>query len=188
MTALFGLCFFRNSWRLSLVYQSFLFNIICLFSPPSFYSSPAVWGLSQGWSWALLGLRSHDDSSFLTMIGPGTQASTNQCALISVQFSHWVVFDSLQSHGMQHPGLPVHHQLREFTQSHVHWVGDANQPSHPLMSSSLLTFNLSQHQALFFLFLFFFFLMSQVFTSGGQSIGVSASTSVLAMNIQDWLL
>ena len=47
------------------------------------------------------------------------------------------------------PGLPVHHQLLEFTQTHVHWVGDAIQPSHPLSSPSPLTFNLSQHQGLF---------------------------------------
>ena len=46
------------------------------------------------------------------------------------------------------PGLPVHHQLLEFTQTHVHWVGDAIQPSHPLSSPSSLTFNLSQHQGL----------------------------------------
>ena len=47
------------------------------------------------------------------------------------------------------PGLPVHHQLPEFTQTHVHWVGDAIQPSHPAPSPSLPTFNLSQHQGLF---------------------------------------
>ena len=46
------------------------------------------------------------------------------------------------------PDLPVHHQLAEFTQTPVHWVGDAIQPSHPL-SSSPLAFNLSQHQGLF---------------------------------------
>ena len=46
-------------------------------------------------------------------------------------------------------GLPVHHQLPEFTQSHVHWVGDAIQPSHPLLSPSPPTFNLSQHQGRF---------------------------------------
>ena len=76
------------------------------------------------------------------------------------------------------PGLPVHHQLPEFTQTHVHWVGDAIQPSHPLSSPSPPTFNLSQHQSLF--------QMSQFFASGGQSIGVSASASVLPMNIRDW--
>ena len=47
------------------------------------------------------------------------------------------------------PGLPVHHQLPEFTQTHVHWVSDAIQPCHPLLSPSLLTFNLSQHQGIF---------------------------------------
>ena len=47
------------------------------------------------------------------------------------------------------PGFPVHHQLPELTQTHVHQVGDAIQPSHPLSSPSSPTFNLSQHQALF---------------------------------------
>ena len=47
------------------------------------------------------------------------------------------------------PGLPVHHRLPEFTQTHVHWLGDATQPSHPLSSPSTPTFNLSQHQGLF---------------------------------------
>ena len=47
------------------------------------------------------------------------------------------------------PGLPVHHQLLEFTQTHVHRVGDAIQPSHPLSSPSSPALNLSQHQGLF---------------------------------------
>ena len=47
------------------------------------------------------------------------------------------------------PGLPVHHQLPEFTQNHVYRVGDATQPSHPLLAPSLPAFNLSQHQGLF---------------------------------------
>jgi len=66
------------------------------------------------------------------------------------------------------PGLPVHHQLLEFTQTHVHWVGDAIQPSHPVFSfsSHLQSFPGSGS-----------FQMSQFFTSGGQSIGASASTS-----------
>ena len=46
-------------------------------------------------------------------------------------------------------GLPVHHQLLEFTQIHVHWVGDAIQPSHPLSFSPPPVFNLSQHQGIF---------------------------------------
>ena len=47
------------------------------------------------------------------------------------------------------PGLPVHHQLPESTQTHVHWVGDAIQPSHPLSSPSPPILNLSQHQGFF---------------------------------------
>ena len=70
------------------------------------------------------------------------------------------------------PGLPVHHQLPESSQIHVHRVGDAFQPSNPPPALSL-----SQHQGAF--------PMSQLFTSGGQSIEVSASTSVLPMNTQD---
>ena len=47
------------------------------------------------------------------------------------------------------PGLPVHHQLQDFTPTHVHWVSDAIQPSHPPSSPSPPAFNLSQHQGLF---------------------------------------
>ena len=47
------------------------------------------------------------------------------------------------------PGLPVHHQLQEFTQTHIHQFGDAIQPSHPLSSPSASALNSSQHQSLF---------------------------------------
>ena len=47
------------------------------------------------------------------------------------------------------PGFPVHHQLPELAQTHVYWVGDAIQPSHPLLSPSPPAFSLSQHQGLF---------------------------------------
>ena len=47
------------------------------------------------------------------------------------------------------PGFPVYHQFPELAQTHVHWVADAIQPSHPLLSPSLPDFNLSQHQGLF---------------------------------------
>ena len=60
----------------------------------------------------------------------------------SVQFSHSVVSDSLRPHESQ-PGLFVHHQLPEFTQTHVHRVSDAIQPSHPLSSPSPPAPNLS---------------------------------------------
>ena len=51
--------------------------------------------------------------------------------------------------GCSTPGFPVHHQLLELAQTHVYWVDDANQPSHPLSSPSPPAFNLSQHQGLF---------------------------------------
>ena len=63
--------------------------------------------------------------------------------------SQSVVSDSLGPHGLQHSRLPVHHQLLEFTQTHVHRVGDAIQTSHPLSSPSPPAFSLSQHQGLF---------------------------------------
>ena len=65
------------------------------------------------------------------------------------QFSHSVVSDSCDPMDCSTPGFPVHHQLPELTQTHVHWVGDAIQPSHPLSSPSPPTFNWSQHQGLF---------------------------------------
>ena len=74
------------------------------------------------------------------------------------------------------PGLPVHHQLLEFTQTHVHRVGDAIQPSRPPSSPSAPAPNPSQHQS---------FPVSQHFTWGGQSIGVSALASVFPVNTQD---
>ena len=68
----------------------------------------------------------------------------------SVQFSCSIVSDSLRPHEPQHArGLPVHHQLPESTQTHVHWVGDATQSSHPLLSPSPPALNLSQCQGLF---------------------------------------
>ena len=74
------------------------------------------------------------------------------------------------------PGLPVHHQLPEFAHTQVHQFGDAIQPSHPVIpfSSCLQSFPASGS-----------FPMSQLFSSGGQRIRVSASTSVLPMNAQD---
>ena len=75
------------------------------------------------------------------------------------------------------PGFPVHHQLLELTQTHVHRVGDAIQPSHP-RSSLLLPPSIFPSIRVFS--------MSQFFASGSQRIGVSASASVLPMNIQDW--
>ena len=116
------------------------------------------------------------------------------------------------------PGLPVHHQPPEFTQTHVHWLDDAIQPSHLLSSPSPPALSLSQHQwvsevAQSCLTLcdlmdcslstrllplwdspgkstgvgcHLSFQMSQFFASGGHSIYISASASVLPRNIQGW--
>ena len=76
------------------------------------------------------------------------------------------------------PGHPVHHQLPEFTQTHVHQVSDAIQPSHPsVIPFSSCPQSLPAPGS---------FPMSQPFAWGGQSTGVSVSASVLPMNIQDW--
>ena len=75
------------------------------------------------------------------------------------------------------PGFPVHHQLPEFIQTHVHRVGDAIQPFHPLLPFSSCPQSFPALGS---------FPMSQLFAWGGKSIGVSASTSGLPMNTQDW--
>ena len=71
--------------------------------------------------------------------------------ILSVQFSSVTLSCLTLCDTMNHstPGLPVHHQLPESTQTHVHWVSDAIQPSHPLSSPSPPALNLSQHQRLF---------------------------------------
>ena len=66
----------------------------------------------------------------------------------SVQFSRSIVSDSCDPMNCSMPGLPVHHQLPEFTQTHVQPVSDAKQSSHPLSSSSPPAPNPSQHQTL----------------------------------------
>ena len=75
------------------------------------------------------------------------------------------------------PGLPVHHQLPEFTQTQVHRVSDAIQPSHPLSPFSSCPQSLSASES---------FPMSQLFAWDGQSIGVSALASFLPKNTQGW--
>ena len=89
------------------------------------------------------------------------------------QFSRSVVSDSLLPHESHStPGLPVHHQLPEFTQTQIHQIGDATQPSHPLSTPSPCSQSLPASGS---------FPMSQLFTWGGQSTGASASASVFPM-------
>ena len=75
------------------------------------------------------------------------------------------------------PGLPVYHQLPELAQTHAHRVSEAIQPFHPVVPFSFCLQSFPASGS---------FPMSQLFASSGQSIGVSASASVLPMNIQDW--
>ena len=85
--------------------------------------------------------------------------------------SLWIILDCSM------PGFSIHHQLPRLTQAHVHRLGDAIRPSHPVFpfSSCLESFLISGS-----------FPMSQFFPSGGQIIGASASASILPVNIQDW--
>ena len=88
----------------------------------------------------------------------------------SVQFSHSVVSDSFRPYKSQHVRPPCPSPTPRVHSDYVHQVSDATQPSHPLSSPSILPSRSFQ--------------MSQVFASGGRSIGVSALTSVLPMNTQ----
>ena len=76
------------------------------------------------------------------------------------------------------PGFPVFHCLPKFAQTHVHWVDDAIQPSHPLLPPSPPAFRSFPASGSF--------PMNRFLASGGQSIGASALASVLQMNIQGW--
>ena len=96
----------------------------------------------------------------------------------SVQFSHSVVSDSLRPHGLQHTRLPCPSPTPEACSNSC----PLNQCCHQTISSSVIPISSCRQS---------FptsgsFPMSQFFTSGGQSIGVSGSASVLPMNIQDW--
>ena len=103
----------------------------------------------------------------------------------SVPQSYPTLFDPLDC---STPGFPVLHYLSAFAQTHVHWVGDAIHPNvdeirwDPVISSSVIPFSSCPQS---------FpatgsFPMNQLFLSGGQSSGASASASVLPMNIQGW--
>ena len=96
----------------------------------------------------------------------------------SVQFSCWVVSDSLWPHGLQHARPPCPSPTPGVYSNSCplsRWCHPTISSSVVLFSSCLQSFPASRS-----------FQMSQLFTSGGQSIGVTASTSVLPMNIQDW--
>ena len=108
----------------------------------------------------------------------GTTGSFCKVSFSSVQFGHSVVSDYLQPHGLQHARLPCPSSTpRACSNSHPSslWCHPTISSSVVPLSSRLQSFPASGS-----------FLMSQFFTSGGQSIGVSASTLVLPMHIQSW--
>ena len=95
----------------------------------------------------------------------------NSSPLSSVAQSYLTLWDHMD---YSTPGFPVLLQLLELAQTHVHQVGDAIQPSHPLSSPSPPAFNVSQHQGLF------------KWVSFSHQVAKVASASVLPVNIQDW--
>ena len=104
-------------------------------------------------------------------------SSANHFAFSSVQFSHSVLSDNLQSHGLQHTSLPC---LSPTPGAYSNSC-PSSRWCHPTISSSVVPFSCLQSFPASGSFQ-----MSQFFASGGQSSGVSASASVFLMNIQDW--
>ena len=103
------------------------------------------------------------------------------CSVISsVQFSHSVISDSLWSHGLQHARPPCSSPTPRVYPNSC----PLSQWHHPTILSSLIPFSSCPQSFP----ASWSFQMTQLFASGGQSIGVSASASVLSMNIQDWFL
>ena len=107
----------------------------------------------------------------------------------SVQFSSVTQSCPTLCDPMNHsmPGLPVHHRLLESTQTHVHWVSDAIQPSHPLSSPFPPAFNLSQHQGLFQWKSSLHQVAKVLYWSLSLSIGSSNEDSGLISFRMDWL-
>ena len=126
------------------------------------------WGLYPVFSWHIL----FTIKSIYIKESTCAVGETLSFKFSSVQFSRSVVSDST-------PGLPVHHQLLELTQTHVHL---SSRWCHPTILSSVIPFSscLQSFPASGT------FPVSQFFPSGGQRIGISASASVLLMNIWDW--
>ena len=127
-------------------------------------------------AWGRGGGRGAGQEKLGSLLSPPS-SSPSVCDLHPIQFSSVTQSCLTLCNPMNRstPGLPVHHQLPESTQTHVHWC-------HPVISSSVISFSSCPQS----LPASGSFQMSQLFASGGQSIGASASTSVLPMNTQEW--
>ena len=102
-------------------------------------------GITWSRDWTHVSCVSNIAGRFFTAEQLGNQINYSSVSSVH-SFSHVQLCDSMDC---SIPGLPVHHQLLEFTQTHVHWVSGATQSSHPLLLPSPPSFNLSQHQGLF---------------------------------------
>ena len=132
-----------------------LFTLSTLFPEPRGGKAQATRREADSRSKTATGLFSPDaaavaaDTLYLSYCGWPNGHSHDAEVISSVQFSLLVGVWFCDPKDCSMSGLPVRHQFLEFTQIHVHWVGDAFQPSHPLSSPSPPTFHLSQHQGLF---------------------------------------
>jgi len=156
---LFPLCFFTFIKRL---FSSSLLSVIVVFILSAFWWIRGLWKFPDGrdWLWRNLGLVLIGGamlSKSLIQFSVDGRGFVPSCCLawgqtiVGVQFSSVsqscpTIYDPMDC---STPGLPIHHQLPEFTQTHVHWVSDAIQPSHPLSSPSPPAPNPSQHRGLF---------------------------------------
>ena len=112
---------------------------------------PFLGGSSWPRDWTYVSLDSCTDRQVITSIILEAQCRKSWYNQIFSQFSSVAQSCLTLCNPMNHstPGLPVHHQLPEFIQTHAHWVGDSIKPSHPLLSPSPPALNPSQHQSLF---------------------------------------
>ena len=145
----------------------------------------AIRGLRREVTWIFDQIYTSNFTKKQRVTGNTSQLSSNMLCVVNSLFTESLRFSSVPKLCLSlcdpmdcsTPGFAVHHQLQELTHTHVHRVSDAIQPSHPLSSPSPPAFTLPASGSS---------PMSQFFTLGGQSIGVSASASVLPMSIQDW--
>ena len=129
------------------IYQYVHWHIVCGKDWISMHLNPVhQWGNSNVW-WDLSWNHSNTNGWCTVWVLRNVNVSESSVQFSSVQsLSRVRLCDPMNC---STPGLPVHHQLSEFTQTHVHWVSDAIQPSHPLSSPSPPAPNPSQHQSLF---------------------------------------
>ena len=121
------------------------------------YINAYIWNLERWYWWTCMQGKNRDTDIENRRVDKEGAGEGGHIKTVTLPRIHAVQFSSVSqscltlcdSMDCSTPGLPVHHQLPESTQTHVHWVGDASQPSHPLSSPSPPALNLSQHQGLF---------------------------------------